>query len=254
MKYIRLFEERLKDFEIIVMLSEPLIKELKEEIKREDYDLDYIRDLVYYGHFDIDVIWEKEEMPYSFLILASELDKWDIVKVLLEEGADPNRQDKWLGSTALHYASHWGRSQVVQVLLDHPKTDPNLKDKYNGDDALYFASFEGHTPVVKKLLNHPNIDPNGQNRYGTIALHLASRFGHTLTVQALLEHPNIDPNLQDRDGYTALHYASRRGRSQAVKELLKHPKTDKTIRDSDGQTAWDIASAEIRERFPELKP
>ena len=57
MKYIRLYEERLKDFEILTNSdTQMLIRELRGEIEKEDYDLDYIRDLVVYGRFDIDFI------------------------------------------------------------------------------------------------------------------------------------------------------------------------------------------------------
>ncbi len=151
MKYIRLYEERLKDFEIMVGDSKSLIEELKEEIKKEDYDLDYIRDLVNYGHFDIDVIWkDSRDREWTFLQKASQLNKVDIARVLLEEGADPNLQDEF-GITALHVASINGHSQVVQALLNHPDIDKTIAD-WEYETAWDFA-----TPQIRQRF--PQLNP-----------------------------------------------------------------------------------------------
>jgi ankyrin repeat protein len=170
MKYIRLYEERLKDFEIMTNPDhQMLIGELVKEIEKKDYDLGYIRDLVIYGHFDIDLIWkDNRDVEWSFLQKASALNKWEIVKVLLDDGgADPNLQ-KSDGFTALHYASRSGHPQVVQELLNDSRTNPNLKT-LGGYTALIIASLNGHSQVVEELLKHPNIDQNIQDRDGYTA-------------------------------------------------------------------------------------
>jgi ankyrin repeat protein len=174
MKYIRLYEERLKDFEIMTYPdTKSLIEELVKEIKKDDYDLDYIRDLVTYGHFDIDVIWRDSlNTGWTFLTLASILNKADIVKILLEEGADPNGQDSY-DSTALHYASFRGHIQVVQALLSHPKTNPNLQNRW-GHTALHFASSWGRSQVVQALLSHPSTNTTLTNKEGKTAWDLAT--------------------------------------------------------------------------------
>ena len=139
MKYIRLYEERLKDFEIMVMEPKSLIDELRKEIEKDDYDLDYIKDLLYWGHFDINTLLIYDREMWTFLTKAASLNKADIVKVLLEEGADPNEQGHY-AFTALIKASKEGYSQVVQELLKHPNIDPNLKDS-KGNTALHYASY-----------------------------------------------------------------------------------------------------------------
>jgi hypothetical protein len=173
MKYIRLYEERLKDFEIMVGDTKSLIDELRGEIEKYDYDLGYIRDLVTYGHFDIDVFWIDEDgIEWSFLQKASALNKWDIVRVLLEEGgADPNLQDRD-GFSALYSASQEGHSQVVQEILKYPSTDPNRKNE-DGYTALMMASWRGHSQVVQALLSHPSIDITIRNKYGRTAWDMA---------------------------------------------------------------------------------
>jgi ankyrin repeat protein len=211
-------KKRLKDFEIMTMDSAPLIEELKNEIEGRG-NLKYIKDLLDFGHFDIDVIWSDEDgIEWSFLLLASELDKWEIVKVLLDAGADPNLKHED-GDTALIWASMYGHSQVVQVLLSHPKTDPNI-----------------------------------QNQYRHTALMIASERGRSQVVEELLKHPNIDPNLQNSRGSTALYFASERGHSQVVKALLSHPSINIEIKNNDCETAWDMASKSVKRRNPMLNP
>jgi ankyrin repeat protein len=189
MKYIRLYEERLKDFEIITNSDTNfLIKELKEEIKKEDYNLDYIRDLVVYGNFDIDTLLSYDIEGWTFLTKAAFLNKADIVKVLLEEGAYPN-----------------------------------LKNS-SGFTALIWASREGHAQVVQALLSHPNIDPNLQNRWGRTALIWATILNCSQAVLELLKHPSIDLNLKDDNGLTAYNYALMLKDPQIAQAILNHPK------------------------------
>ena len=216
-------KERLKDFEMMTMDSISLIDELKGEIEGSG-NLKYIKELLEWGHFDVNVIWlDENEQDCSFLMLASNLNKPKIVKVLLDAGADPNVKDT-CDDTALMIASARGHLQVVQVLLENPQTDPNLKNEEWGDG------------------------------YGSTALIDASGRGHSQVVKTLLSHPKIDPNLRERDGFTALHLASYHGYSRVVKLLLKHPNIDISIENDGEETAWDIASAEILEKFPELNP
>ena len=65
-------------------------------------------------------------------------DTYDIVKILLEKGADANTRNRE-GKTALMLASGMaGDSAVLKLLLDGG-ADPGLKDKH-GETALAFAT------------------------------------------------------------------------------------------------------------------
>ena len=59
------------------------------------------------------------------LMIASREGKSEIVKTLLEKGAQVNMQDTY-GLTALSFASQMGRTEIVKLLLDKG-ADPNLK-------------------------------------------------------------------------------------------------------------------------------
>ncbi|XP_054714612.1 KN motif and ankyrin repeat domain-containing protein 3-like [Uloborus diversus] len=60
-----------------------------------------------------------------------------MVRLLLEEGADPNTQD-FSGSTALMYAAEYGREGCAKALLEHHKCDSTLRDK-DGKTACQIA-------------------------------------------------------------------------------------------------------------------
>ena len=64
----------------------------------------------------------------SPLISASLFDKPEMVKVLLDAGADINFQNND-GSTALHTAAFFCRPEIVKMLVDK-KADKTIKNKY----------------------------------------------------------------------------------------------------------------------------
>lgn len=62
------------------------------------------------------------------LMLAVSHGRLDMVKMLLDVGADINLQDDD-GSTALMVAAEHGHVDIARLLLAHPECDAFLKDK-----------------------------------------------------------------------------------------------------------------------------
>ena len=75
----------------------------------------------------------------------------DIVRLLLEKGADVNAKDKY-GETALISASLCGFTGTVRLLLDKG-ADVNAKTN-DGHTALMYASSNMHADVVRLLKDH----------------------------------------------------------------------------------------------------
>ena len=81
------------------------------------------------------------------LIYWSSLGRINQVKVVLDSGGDPNLHDSD-GYSALHAASENGHLDIVKLLIEHG-ADINYKSEYS---ALELAIMAEHDEVVKYLL------------------------------------------------------------------------------------------------------
>jgi len=234
---------RLKDhysiYEIFIMSRETIVQEIMNEIQDKCSNGDYIKDLLYYGDINIDTHWIGEGEignGRSFLIRAAHNDKKDIVKILLEAGANPNVQDT-MGCTALHYS---GSVDVLQLLLDHHLTDPNLSTGYGTSPLTAFVK-SGRLRLVQVILDHPLTNPNTQTGEGNTALMYAAMLGNIKTIKAILDHPLTDPNIQTNMQETALMWGVEGGHLGVVQAILKHPHTNPDIKNIRGNTALHFA-------------
>ncbi|WP_331429350.1 ankyrin repeat domain-containing protein [Gloeobacter violaceus] len=76
----------------------------------------------------------------------------EIVRLLLEAGANPNAADK-RGALPLKLAVHLGSEPIVRLLLEHG-ADPNKRASGETTSALQHAAFYGHVELVRVLLEH----------------------------------------------------------------------------------------------------
>ena len=125
------------------------------------------------------------------------------VQELLENGADINSIG-YDGDTALIRASDKGYVDIVKLLLDYG-ADPNIQSEEGGDTALILASthpdtWHVYTDIVRLLLEN-GANPNIQTEWGQTALSGAKNWGHTDIVKLLENHDKEDdpPDEPDRD-------------------------------------------------------
>jgi hypothetical protein len=154
----------------------------------------------------------------------------DMVRVLMDGGADPDSADPE-GATALMYAARTRCLSCVAALLKRG-ADVRLKDRH-GDTALDIARRAGRTRAAELILAH---DPEK----GPVALLIASREGIADLVQCLVEN-GVDVNATDPDGNTALMAASERGNLDIVSILLGKG-ADVRAYNKQGQTALTVVS------------
>jgi serine/threonine-protein phosphatase 6 regulatory ankyrin repeat subunit B len=172
------------------------------------------------------------------LIDASFREQIDIVKCLVEYGADINIQNIY-GETALMCAlsDHRKYVDIIKYLINHG-ADINIQNKY-GNTSLIHASQCGYSDIAEYLIEH-NANVNIQNKYGNTALMYASEKGHLDIVKSIINH-GANINIQDKDGKTALMHVSMEGYLDIVKYLIDHG-ADINIQDKYEKTALIEAS------------
>lgn len=170
------------------------------------------------------------------LMGAASRGRTDLVKMLLDRGADVNMftidQD-----TALMWACQEGHIEVVKMLLD-AGADIHVRECIFGDTAITKASSEGHTEIVSMLLDKGD-DANAKDDDDNTALMRASDGGYTETVSLLLKN-EADVNEITKDGRTALMRASSEGHAETVSLLLKNG-ADLHAEDVNGNTCLECA-------------
>ncbi|MGL9757811.1 MAG: ankyrin repeat domain-containing protein [Wolbachia sp.] len=200
-----------------------IIEEIKTELEKQDR-------LLYsgwkMGKFDVNYVFSPYfYIEYTLLTIAAEYGHVDIVKVLLEKGANVNEKD-FHGCTALHFAAKYGHVDIVEVLLkEGAKVDSVDQCKRT---PLHNAAENGYANIVNALIK-AGANVNEKDFHGCTALHVAARSGHEKTVKVLLQAEE-DVNAVDRYGRTPLDraegYAKEYGEDYAesknvVKALLE---------------------------------
>ncbi|KAJ7445585.1 ankyrin repeat-containing domain protein [Mycena latifolia] len=156
----------------------------------------------------------KGETPLSITLAKGHT---DIVRILLENNADPNVPLERCGS-ALQFASTRGDTGAVQLLL---KKGANINAE-GGEfgSALQAACQKGHAEIVRLLLEE-GADMNAKGGAAGCAWQAACRNGHVEVVRLLLEH-GADVNATGRKSWTALQAAAMNGHIEVVQLLLQH--------------------------------
>lgn len=150
------------------------------------------------------------------LILSAGEGQEEIVRFLLDAGADINAVSSLTEATALAFAAIRGRPSVVRVLLERGAT----VDMPSGSGAtpLTHAASEGQTECLRLLLAH-HADVNSATRRGMTALMFAAHRGDEEAVRLLLD-AGADTGVRSQSGRTALVWAEK-GQHQAVVDLLR---------------------------------
>ena len=199
--------------------------------------------------YDVNKTNERHFLPKTPLMYAAGEGKFDVVKCLIDHGADVDKKDQ-RKQTALHYASERGYLKVVEALLSKG-AEIDVED---GDRCtpLMLAVRRRHIDILLYLIDHgADVNEKGYNMERT-ALHYASKRGDLKVVEALLSK-GAEIDVEDRNQCTpllwaairehndillllincgadvnkiayreraALHYASERGDLEAVEALL----------------------------------
>lgn len=120
--------------------------------------------------------------------MAAKRSRWEAAKLLLHAGAVLDSSDDGRSQmTPILCASKAGRSDVVRLLLEKG-ADPSDKCQCHGTTPLMFAILSGDLPTIEVLLGQSAlIEAKSKGQGGTTALPMAASQGRADIVSLLLE-------------------------------------------------------------------
>jgi ankyrin repeat protein len=161
----------------------------------------------------------QDKHGYTALMGAVNNRKIPNLKILLDAGADVNARAPDTGDTALLLALYprQDATEIVRCLLEKG-ADPNAANNV-GRSALMLATFGQPRTVVEALLR-AGASVNARDNRGNTALMAAADYNNAEAVKALMA-AHADASLRNRGGDTALSIASREGHTEIIRLLSK---------------------------------
>lgn len=153
----------------------------------------------------------------------------ELVKLLIENGANVNARDKEGRTPLMVLAFHHDNIEIVRALLDG---GADIETNDNSADTPIIEAAWGGRPNLTKLLIEKGAKVNAQSANGKTPLHWASENlpnrspsitaeGRLAVVQILLEN-KANVNAKDSQGYTPLDLATKSEKSDIASLLKKH--------------------------------
>ena len=183
----------------------------------------------------------------SELIDAVENNDIERVIILLEEGADPDIQNKY-GETALIISSSNGYIENVKLFISSNENDVNFI--INNINPFTHATNSNNFEVIKYLLNEAEINIDVVDGFGNTALIIACEKG-LLEIANYLINNGANVNHQNEQGATPVMKAAE-GNNFFVVKLLLEKNIDLTISDFSGRTVREISENNRDKRILKL--
>jgi ankyrin repeat protein len=142
---------------------------------------------------------------------------FEVLKFLVEKGADVNAQDKD-GIAPLHTLTSRGHAEGIALLIAN-KAKVNIKNA-SGETPLHYAAQSGRFAIVQQLIDHGAVATSISHSGYTPLLEAIN--ANSLEITELLIAKGADINLVFREEYygdTPLSFAVRSGNLEMVKSL-----------------------------------
>ncbi len=110
-------------------------------------DLQTVQNLIQNGA-DVNELDANQDAP---LVIAAYKGYTEIVKDLLEAGADVTAVDPEMKATALHAAAYAGKTEAAKILIAY-KIDIDKQGPFNGYTALHDAVWQNNIETAKAII------------------------------------------------------------------------------------------------------
>ncbi|KAI5837291.1 ankyrin repeat-containing domain protein [Morchella snyderi] len=217
-----------------------VLLQLKADVGARVGDLTVLQWAAKSGHTDTAALFLKFSSNVSTsecqmaLDLAIDPRHFDVINTLLAHGVYINgRNDK--GYTPLQRAAENGDIDLIKLLLDAGAEVNRKTATQDHPTPLHAAAGNGHLETVKFLIDAgAELDAEAANTTGATALQTAAERGHIEVVKLLLDHGARVDIAATRTGRTVLQAAAQGGNIEIVKLLLVigvdlYPKDHKTL-------------------------
>ena len=164
----------------------------------------------------------------------------NVVSMLLAHGADPF-PSKCLSYSPVEEAARFGYESIVNLLLQSEAKDPAIRTTQL-EEALILASIGGKRDVILTLLD-AGVNINCIGFRGKTPL-LSAVDKDQIASTRLLIRRGARHDLPDEDGRLPLFIAAEYGMDPVVSELIRHPGSKKLdVRNAKGDTPLCLAAA-----------
>ena len=161
---------------------------------------------------------DDESSSVTPLIIAVKENHVEVMKYLLQKGADISLTTGSYERNALHIASQYGSVAAIEMLLSYDLR-PDSRDR-EGNTPLFCAAGCGQIEAVNCLLKH-GADPFLRGEHGWSLLHAAAQSGNVIIIETLLSK-DLDVDSRDETlGLTPLMVSIKCDKLEAAKYLLE---------------------------------
>ena len=201
--------------------------------------------------------------PQPQMYRQQEITYLDLLKLLLESGAEPDQRV----STHIWYAAYnagrmgvdfTGATPFLRAAYAHDVNAMRLLADYGANPNIWTMKLPSRRPPDPDVIDPSGLEPIPDGGPGVHPIHAASGVGFGTSrvaqqhrgvhdgwlpaVKYLVEEHSIDPNLRDMDGFSAIHHAAARGDNETILYLVKNG-ADVQLVSRNGQTTADLANS-----------
>ncbi|ANB50636.1 hypothetical protein [Powai lake megavirus] len=177
---------------------------------------------------------EYDFQPIFYSVIQNDV---EISKILIDYGADPNYQD-YLGNTIIHYCIMDDHIEILDYIMTKYKTECK-------DTNIFIEDINS-----KHINSNHKIDPNIVNIDGFTIMHLLLynyKETYDKYIYQLIQYVNL--NYQDNIGNTILHILIKQNIWNKYIKYLSIKKMNIFIKNNDGKTPIDLVSATDMNQF-----